>query len=43
MLVVLLMTAPWVAGIAWYWRRLPRDGALPMSMADHARRRFPAG
>jgi hypothetical protein len=32
--------APWVAAIVWLWRRRPRDGFIPASMADHARQRF---
>lgn len=32
--------APWIAGIVYYWRRRPRDGAMPLSLADEARRRL---
>jgi hypothetical protein len=37
---LLLGTAPWVAGIVWFWRQRPRDGAIPPSMADRARERL---
>jgi hypothetical protein len=40
-LLVLSSTLPWLVAIAWYWRRLPRDGALPLSMAAQHRRRYP--
>ena len=31
---------PWIVGIVWAWRRRPRDGAIPLSAADEARRRL---
>jgi hypothetical protein len=36
----LLFGAPWIVAIAWYWRRRVRDGSIPPSMADQARRRL---
>ena len=39
-LVPVALVAPWIAGITYYWRRRPRDGSLPMSMADMARKRL---
>jgi hypothetical protein len=38
--LALVVLAPWIAGIVWFWRRRPRDGAIPLSMAEHARRRL---
>jgi hypothetical protein len=35
-----LFGMPWIVGIAWFWRHLPRDGAIPPSMADRARQRL---
>ena len=32
--------APWIAGIIWYWHIRPRDGAIPPSMAETARKRL---
>jgi hypothetical protein len=32
--------APWLLAIAWYWRRRPRDGAIPASMAERSLRRL---
>jgi hypothetical protein len=32
--------APWIAGIAYFWRRTPRDGAIPMSIGDQVRQRL---
>jgi hypothetical protein len=32
--------APWLAAIAWLWNKRPRDGAIPPSMADAARKRL---
>jgi hypothetical protein len=32
--------APWMVAIVYYWRRRPRDGAIPMSTADRARQRL---
>jgi hypothetical protein len=39
LLILLAAGAPWIVGIA-YWQRRPRDGAVPLSMADRARRRL---
>jgi len=33
----LLFGSPWIVAIVFYWWRRPRDGALPMSMADQVR------
>jgi hypothetical protein len=38
--VFVVAAAPWIAGIAWFWRHRPRDGAVPPSMADRARERL---
>jgi hypothetical protein len=40
LLILLAAGAPWIVGIAYYWQRRPRDGAVPLSMADRARRRL---
>jgi hypothetical protein len=40
-LIVLAAGAPWLAGIAYYWRRLPRDdddGGTP-SFGEYLRQR----
>jgi hypothetical protein len=37
-----LVGAPWAAAIVWLWRYRPRDGFIPVSMAEHARQRFSA-
>jgi hypothetical protein len=39
-LVPVAISAPWIAAIAYTMWRLPRDEALPLSMADEARRRL---
>ncbi len=39
-LVPLAVAGPWIVGIVYYWHRRVRDGAIPMSMADEARRRL---
>jgi len=38
--IALVAGAPWIVGIVYYWRRRPRDGGIPMSMGDRARRRL---
>lgn len=43
LLIALAAAFPWVVGIVYYWRRRPRDGAIPPSMADEARRRLWGG
>jgi hypothetical protein len=40
LLILLAAGAPWIVGIVYYWRRMPRDGAVPLSMGDRARRRL---
>jgi hypothetical protein len=40
LLLLFAFGAPWVIGIGYYWRHRPRDGAIPMSMADQARQRL---
>jgi hypothetical protein len=39
-LLALLFASPWIAAIAWLWSRRPRDGSLPPSMAEQARKRL---
>jgi hypothetical protein len=39
-LIVLAAGAPWIVGIVWAWRRLPRDGAVPLSLGERARQRL---
>jgi hypothetical protein len=36
----LLFGSPWLVASIWLWRLRPRDGAVPPSMAELARRRF---
>jgi hypothetical protein len=38
-LIVLAAGAPWLAGIAYYWRRLPRDGDDAPSFGEYLRQR----
>ena len=39
-LIVLAAGAPWLAGIAYYWRRLPRDrDDTPPSFGEYLRER----
>jgi len=39
-LVYLGFAMPWVVPIVWFWHQRPRDGAVPPSMADLARKRL---
>jgi hypothetical protein len=40
-LLPVVLGAPWIAAIAWFWRRAkPDDGAVPPSAAELARRRL---
>jgi hypothetical protein len=39
-LIVLVSGAPWIVGIVWAWRQRPRDGAVPLSLGERARRRL---
>jgi hypothetical protein len=39
-LLPLPFAAPWIVGIVYFWRHRIRDGAVPLSMADAARRRL---
>jgi hypothetical protein len=34
------IASPWVTAIIYYWRKRPRDGAIPPSMAEAARKRL---
>jgi hypothetical protein len=39
-LIILAAGAPWLVGIAYYWRRLPRDpDYTPPSFGEHLRQR----
>jgi len=38
--IVAAVATPWLVGIVRAWRRLPRDGHLPLSLAEWARRRL---
>ena len=39
-LIGLAAGAPWIVGIVYLWRRAPRDGTVPPSLAEEARRRL---
>jgi hypothetical protein len=39
-LLVLFVVTPWLAAIVYYWRRRPRDGFVPPSLADLNRSRL---
>jgi hypothetical protein len=39
-LLPILFGAPWIVAIVWFWRQRPRDDEVPLSMAEHARRRL---
>jgi hypothetical protein len=36
----ILFCAPWVVAIAWVWTRLPKDGSIPLSAGERARKRL---
>jgi hypothetical protein len=38
--VVLLVGAPWIVGIVYYWRRRAKDGSVPPSLAEQVRKRL---
>jgi hypothetical protein len=39
-LLPIAITTPWLAGIAWIWARLPKDGFVPQSAGERARARL---
>ena len=39
-LVGLGFASPWIAASIYLWRKIPRDGAIPPSMADIAKKRL---
>jgi hypothetical protein len=39
-LLPILFSAPWIAGIIWFWRRTEGDNGEPPSMGELARRRL---
>jgi hypothetical protein len=39
-LLGLLFASPWIAAVALLWPRLDRNGAVPPSMGELARRRW---
>ena len=39
-LIILAAGSPWIVGIAIAWRHRVRDGYVPPSMADRARKRL---
>jgi hypothetical protein len=43
LLVALAATSPWLVGIVFVWRQLPRDDYLPPSLADTLRARYELG
>jgi hypothetical protein len=43
LLLLLVVLVPWIGGIIWYWRRRPKDGEIPLSMGERARRRLWTG
>jgi hypothetical protein len=38
--IVLVAAAPWIVGIAYYWRRLPRDDSVTPSFGEYLRQRM---
>ena len=34
------LALPWLVAIVWAWRRRIRDGAIPLSLGERARRRL---
>ncbi len=38
--VPIILGSPWIVASIWLWRRLPRDGFVPPSMGELARKRF---
>jgi hypothetical protein len=39
-LLLVVIGSPWIAATLWFWRQRPRDGRIPLSMADSARLRL---
>jgi hypothetical protein len=39
-LTPLVLATPWFVAVVWCWYRRPRDGSIPPSMAELARKRF---
>jgi len=39
-LLPIAICTPWIAGIAWMWPRLPKDGFVPHSAGELARQRL---
>ena len=39
-LLPVVFGAPWIAAIVWLWSKRPRDGAVPPSLAEMARKRL---
>jgi hypothetical protein len=40
LLLSVVFGAPWIVAIAWLWSKRPRDGAVPPSLAETARKRL---
>ena len=40
LLLPVVFGAPWIVAIAWLWSKRPRDGAVPPSLAETARKRL---
>ncbi|MGE5273057.1 MAG: hypothetical protein ACM3QU_04690 [Verrucomicrobiota bacterium] len=38
--IVVVAGAPWIVGIAYYWRCRPRDGSGPPSFGEYLRQRM---
>jgi hypothetical protein len=36
----LVFAAPWIVAILWNWHKRPRDGVVPPSLAETARKRL---
>jgi hypothetical protein len=37
--IVVAAGLPWIVGIAYYWRRMPKDGAVAHSFGEYLRQR----
>jgi hypothetical protein len=40
LLIAVAAGSPWLVAIAYYWRRRPRDGFVPPSAGEMARKRL---
>ena len=39
-LLLPVVCSPWIVGIVWAWRQIPRDGAIPVSLGELLRQKL---